>query len=214
MMKPRITKAPLYSFIAAAALFLTGCSSTLDVKATSSKDISGFSLKLNFGPAITNAINTITGGTEGSPLISQEDVKRAETLSQFSNLKIKESTSNSITLNGDIATGNIISRTDRSLSICLSAENLNAFYKSLNEESRYYLDLLMAPVFTEDNSTKDEYIEFLGSIYGTELADEISQAYITINLQNPKDSKATSYSISLVQFLTGTLENSTFNIIW
>jgi len=72
----------------------------------------------------------------------------------------------------------------------------------------------MAPVFTEDNSTKDEYIEYLGSIYGTELADEISQAYITINLQNPKDSKATSYSISLVQFLTGTLENSTFNIIW
>lgn len=214
MMRTRTNKTPLYSFIAAAALFLTGCSSSLDIRATSSSDISGFTLRLNFGPAIISAINAITGGKEGTPLITQQDIANQEDLSQFSNLKITESTSNSITINGYVATGNIISRTDNTLSICLSKENMQDFYNSLNEESRYYLDLLMAPVFTGDTSSEDEYFEFLSSIYGTELAQEISQGYITINLQNPKDTKATSYSISLVQLLTGTMENSTFNIVW
>lgn len=213
MRSKRYTRTPFYSIVAAAALFLTGCSSSLEVKASKISGLSDFNLKLNFGPAMVSAIHAITGNdNDDVPLITQEDLNVAGNLGQVSTLKLTESTGKSVSFSGSVVSGSIVSRTENALSINLTRENLKVFYDGLNEEARLYIDLLMAPVFTGEEMLADEYVEFLGAIYGEELAKEISQAYLNINLSNLSGSKCSEYSISLVELLTGTMKNNVFTV--
>lgn len=107
----------------------------------------------------------------------------------------------------------------------ISSEKLLSLYEKLPFEIQSYLDMLMAPSFTGEKMSDEEYLDLLASVYGQSLADEIKNSKInfvfvktnansTDNADNEKNAKRTRTTISLLSILNteGKITiNSTFD---
>jgi hypothetical protein len=69
-----------------------------------------------------------------------------------------------------------------------------ALYGAMDAGTRSYVDLFMAPAFTGEQMSGEEYAALVGSVYGSPMADEISSAVIDITLAAPKGRKIASCS--------------------
>lgn len=112
----------------------------------------------------------------------------------------------------------------------ISSEKLQSLYEKLPFEIQSYLDMLMAPSFTGEKMSDEEYLDLLASVYGQSLADEIKNSKInfvfvktnansTDNADNAKNAngtnaKRTKTTLSLLSILNteGKITiNSTFD---
>jgi hypothetical protein len=69
--------------------------------------------------------------------------------------------------------------------IYLDKNNGERFVSLLGENLLDYLSALMAPIATGENITKLEYLELVKSVYGSDIANEISNSKIKMNLKFP-----------------------------
>lgn len=69
--------------------------------------------------------------------------------------------------------------------ISINPENLNTILSHFPPETRDYIDILMAPVFTGENLTKNEYIQLIKAAYGEKLAGELSGENLNLVLELP-----------------------------
>lgn len=99
----------------------------------------------------------------------------------------------------------------------ISSEKLQSLYEKLPFEIQSYLDMLMAPSFTGEKMSDEEYLDLLASVYGQKLADEIKNSKInflfvktnansTDNANNAKNAngtnaKRTKTTLSLLSIL-------------
>lgn len=99
----------------------------------------------------------------------------------------------------------------------ISSEKLQSLYEKLPFEIQSYLDMLMAPSFTGEKMSDEEYLDLLASVYGQSLADEIKNSKInfvfvktnansTDNANNAKNAngtnaKRTKTTLSLLSIL-------------
>lgn len=98
------------------------------------------------------------------------------------------------------------------MKITLSPQNLQKLITSQDNVIQKYADLLMAPCFTGDEMSKDEYKELVASLYGNELAEELTSGSLEIKLKNARAKKMTTgISIPLIDILTLT-EEKTFTV--
>lgn len=98
------------------------------------------------------------------------------------------------------------------MQITLSPEILQDLITNQNNVIQKYADLLMAPCFTGDVMTKEEYKELVASLYGNEIADEITSGTIDLSLKNSMTKKRIEItSIPLIDILTLT-EEKTFTV--
>lgn len=97
-------------------------------------------------------------------------------------LKVEGSLSNS--KEDPFSKSGMIAKSGNGVLVKLNKETLQRFYESLSDELRSYFDMLMAPGFSDDEMTDEEYIELIAEVYGQTLADELSKAVIKINLVN------------------------------
>lgn len=75
-----------------------------------------------------------------------------------------------------------------------------------------YADLLMAPCFTDEVLTKEEYIELVASLYGESIAKDFTSGNITIAIKNARTKKySPGITIPLIDILTLT-EEKTFTV--
>lgn len=81
-----------------------------------------------------------------------------------------------------------------SLSISITPEAMLGLYDSMDGDARGYMDLFMAPVFTGEPLTGEEYAALIASVYGKDIAGEISTAVIDFSLSAPKGKKLASCS--------------------
>ncbi len=84
-----------------------------------------------------------------------------------------------------ITISNIISCTDDTLSITLSPETLQTLVASLGTEMEGYAALFMAPVFTGEPMSKEEYVWLVASVYGEGVAQELEQGALVMTLRTP-----------------------------
>ncbi len=82
----------------------------------------------------------------------------------------------------------------RGMTLTLSPEVLRGLYDSMDEQTRGYVDLFMAPAFTGERMDAAEYAALVASVYGKDLADELSSAVMELSLAVPKGKKALSAS--------------------
>ncbi len=83
----------------------------------------------------------------------------------------------------------------------LSPANLVNFYKSSDEQLVLLMDLLLAPVFNEEDIPEQEYIETIGAFYGQTAANEIAASNVNISIKNP-DGSIKKQTIPVVKLLT------------
>lgn len=85
--------------------------------------------------------------------------------------------------------------------ITLSPEILQDLITKESSIVQKYADLLMAPCFTGEEISADEYKELVASLYGKQIADELTRGSITITQTQNGKSKA-SIEIPLIEILT------------
>ncbi|MBP5403269.1 MAG: hypothetical protein J6Y36_08945 [Treponema sp.] len=89
----------------------------------------------------------------------------------------------------------------KSVSVTLSPEILQNLITNQNTIIQKYADLLMAPCFTGENLSKEEYFDVLASFYGENLAKELSNGYFTLSLVK-KTAVQSSIKIPVMEILT------------
>ena len=67
----------------------------------------------------------------------------------------------------------------------ISPENIAAFLKTLPQDSRDFIDLLMAPLFTGDSIGPSEYEELISAAYGKKIAAELRNASFVLTVDVP-----------------------------
>ena len=67
----------------------------------------------------------------------------------------------------------------------ISPENISAFLGMLPQESRDFIDLLMAPLFTGDSIGPAEYEELISAAYGKKIAAELRNAAFILTVDVP-----------------------------
>lgn len=194
---------------------ITSCSASLTVEAKNISETNA-EFALDLGNTLSETIKSISQSfgpevPQNEPLFTEKDVNNIFSHSDFSGLKINLPDEKSLKVNGTlkssesknvkgIRTADFVSGTSRSLTVKFTKENLEELYVSLPEDYSTYLDLTMAPVFTDEEMDKDEYISLLETVYGAKLANEIKDAKINLKLKSPAG-KTKSFVISLPDLL-------------
>ena len=201
-------------FILVLMLALTGCSSSLTLKAQKDKSCD-IDFSLSLGESLMTLVRSLTmtmGGDETSPLFSADQIRETLTQSGITPKNITSPKDGELFAEGNVpeeklkATENFFFCTENSLGIRLNPENLQNFAQTLPAESANFLELLMAPVFTGEEMDKEEYREILASIYGEEIVSELDSSFLKIKLLPPPGKKIKAgkgeYSLPLADFLT------------
>ena len=74
---------------------------------------------------------------------------------------------------------------ERKAVLRISPENIVSFLEILPQESRDFIDMLMAPLFTGDAIPPAEYEELIGAAYGKKIAAELRNAEFTLTVDVP-----------------------------
>lgn len=70
-------------------------------------------------------------------------------------------------------------------SVKLSPTNIALFLEMLPQESRDFIDMLMAPLFTGDKIPPAEYEELIGAAYGKKIAAELRSSELVLTVDVP-----------------------------
>jgi len=70
-------------------------------------------------------------------------------------------------------------------SVKLSPKSIALFLEMLPQESRDFIDMLMAPLFTGDKIPAAEYEELIGAAYGKKIAAELRSAEFVLTVDVP-----------------------------
>lgn len=97
---------------------------------------------------------------------------------------------------------------EQSLSISISPETVHLFLTMIPQESREFIDMLMAPLFTGDAMSVGEYEELIGAAYGKKVAAELRSSEFLVTLDVPYKPKTAVVqpigSVTLQNRQTGT----------
>ena len=198
--------------LACLVFMLASCGSSLSVKAGSDKS-SQVQFNMELGKVFASAFEDIAqnAGASDFDLFSEKEITSAFNGSDFKDVKVSVPSKTGLSVSGTVPPSdeqkavsnegslkiaNFVLCTDTSLTLVFSPESVKGLSAQLPEESREFLDLLMAPVLTDEKMDVSEYIDLLASVYGDEIASEIKNASIKVTLECPsgKTIKKTSLS--------------------
>ena len=75
----------------------------------------------------------------------------------------------------------LLSRTENSLSLTISPETMAELVGFLPEDTKDYIDLLMAPIFTGEELSPEEYVDVIRGLYGPSVAENLLSSIINIS---------------------------------
>ena len=173
---------------------------TLTVKADDSVDIQ---FEGGAGAAFTKMISSAAGAGSGADAASAADLLiDADTVSYelakagFSAVKVNQKKGGAVFISMNdkkqksyIFTSGIVKSEKGKLTAAISRKSLEDFYASADEQTRMTLDLFLAPVFNSEEMSEAEYLEMVGSFYGSAAAKEVGESFVTINLISKDGSK-------------------------
>ncbi len=170
---------------------------TLTVKADDSVDIQ---FEGGAGAAFTKMISSAAGASgvaSGSDLLIDADTVSYELAKAgFSAVKVNQKKGGAVNISMNdkkqssyIFTSGIIKSQKGKLAAAISRKSLEDFYTSADEQTRMTLDLFLAPVFNSEEMSEEEYLEMVGSFYGSAAAKEVGESLVTINLISKDGSK-------------------------
>ena len=198
--QPFQVRLPIRRFIG----LILSCCAVFSIAACSSsahiviRDKTDYSLTVNFEPSslleknITQLLKQKNEHIEGVSIFNKHELKTS--------LEREGITVTTLTLKGAMGLqavctvpythkllGHFISysRKEQHTTLRISPKNAVAFLKMLPQDSRDFIDMLMAPLFTGDALSPAEYEDLIGSAYGKKLAAELRSAVFTLTIEVP-----------------------------
>lgn len=209
-------------------VFATGCSSKVTIQANPNKS-QDVEIKIDLGKHLLKTINDLTQGLgqfmdgeeipeiTAANLVTKRDIENTIGTQGAKNISVanpsKEMLDVKFSLDKNSKLKNFIEQTENSLSLNLSGSTLQEIYFSFDEDDTMILDLLMAPCFTGEEISAEDYADVIETLYGRELANDLRTAKIDWILVAPKGVKSRTFQTTVLDFLTLTGEKK-FDIQW
>lgn len=181
---------------------LTGCTAEAQVefKENGSAEIT---FKGSAGEAFTKMVQSATGNTE---IVFEDDQITMElTRSGFTDVNVTSNKSDLTVRACDpkcstfmFTSGLFVKKSD-GIRSDITRTTLSSFYSLADEQIVMLLDLLLAPVFNDEQMTSEEYLETLASFYGQPIADELKTSSLKLTIIN--NGKKSTQNIPLVDIL-------------
>lgn len=193
--------------IAAAALFgMTSCTS--EVTLTAQKD--GFvlvSFEGKCGEYFKSMLKSVSDAENG-PLFDVSGIKQSFYTDGFKNVAVSAPDNVSLKTsfiapkNTFLFTSGLVLDSSNQTSVRVNRDILKKFYKSADEDIVSVLDLLLAPVFNDEEMNEEEYLETLGAFYGEDASTEIGEAEIHLTLISEDGKNKKDFTVPLSKILT------------
>ena len=209
-------------------VFASGCSSKVTIQANPNKS-QNVEIKIDLGKHLLKTINDLTQGLgqfmdgeeipeiTAANLVTKRDIENTIGTQGAKNISVanpsKEMLDIKFSLDKNSKLKNFIEQTENSLSLNLSGSTLQEIYFSFDEDDTMILDLLMAPCFTGEEISAEDYADVIETLYGRELANDLRTAKIDWILVAPKGVKSRTFQTTVLDFLTLTGEKK-FDIQW
>ena len=205
----------LFFSIALISLLFVSCKPQISVKA-STGDEATILFSTGFSAATAKTLQAATGADPNAPLFNKDDVllvlKSAGAVNTSATIPTPTEIATTGTLpnlsNHPLATTQLITKSQNSLTLTLGPKQITAFYSLLSEDAKSYLDLMMVPALIGEKMTIAEYRDLLASMYGPSFADEIVNGKLTIVLSSPDGKTTIKETVSLGELLCTTEEKS------
>lgn len=147
-------------------------------------------------------------GSEESYVISEQELSDFFTDAGFENINAKVQDSGTFFVNGRFSQtaqdafskSGIVSVKNNNLSFTLNKENILEFYGYLSQNLQSYIDMFMAPSFTGEQMTNDEYLELISQVYGEPFANELKDSVLKLKITSFKKMQKT-YSLKIIDIL-------------
>ncbi|MEE1267231.1 MAG: hypothetical protein UHJ46_01415 [Treponema sp.] len=203
-----IYKNLLVALFCSVILFLTSCKS--QIKITFSKNACTVKYSTKLGKALFDTFYAFAGETESERIFDTEQFKQIFSEGGLKNVSAESKVIDEISIqgdidgnNGDFISGSSIiksSNNGKNVEIEFSRNNLLKMYDNMPSIMRSYIDLFMAPVFTEEEMSNEEYLELISSVYGQILADEIKTSTVDF-IVVLSDGKTKQFSLELIDLI-------------
>lgn len=203
-----IYKNLLVALFCSVILFLTSCKS--QIKITFSKNACTVKYSTKLGKALFDTFYAFAGETESERIFDTEQFKQIFSEGGLKNVSAESKVIDEISIQGDIdgnngdfiSSSSIIksSNNGKNVEIEFSRNNLLKMYDNMPSIMRSYIDLFMAPVFTEEEMSNEEYLELISSVYGQILADEIKTSTVDF-IVVLSDGKTKQFSLELIDLI-------------
>lgn len=203
-----IYKNLLVALFCSVILFLTSCKS--QIKITFSKNACTVRYSTKLGKALFDTFYAFAGETESEKIFDTEQFKQIFSEGGLKNVSAESKVIDEISIqgdidgnNGDFISGSSIiksSNNGKNVEIEFSRNNLLKMYDNMPSIMRSYIDLFMAPVFTEEEMSNEEYLELISSVYGQILADEIKTSTVDF-IVVLSDGKTKQFSLELIDLI-------------
>ena len=203
-----IYKNLLVALFCSVILFLTSCKS--QIKITFSKNACTVKYSTKLGKALFDTFYAFAGETESEKIFDTEQFKKIFSEGGLKNVSAESKVIDEISIqgdidgnNGDFISGSSIiksSNNGKNVEIEFSRNNLLKMYDNMPSIMRSYIDLFMAPVFTEEEMSNEEYLELISSVYGQILADEIKTSTVDF-IVVLSDGKTKQFSLELIDLI-------------
>ncbi len=165
-----------------------------------------FTYRINSSEAFLNFFSALSNSDEPGTIFTAEEISNLFEQAGFEKINAESDGKNifvsgrlSQTAQDPFSKSGMISLSQKNFSLCLNKENLLEFYNNLPEDFQTSMDLFMAPTFTGEQMTNEEYVELISEVYGQEIADEFSAATLKLTVESPFGNK--NYSVKLVDIL-------------
>lgn len=202
------------SCIAAGAVFLSAvffCSCDCNLSVVEKKGGYKVSYSAVLGAGLLDTVGALSddGSNDGSEVIfSPEEIQNVFKDSGLANVKAESVKAESLAIEAEtaanaadfISKSGIIKADKKSFSLVFTKKNLLALYNGMPGMMKSYIDMFMAPAFSDEEMSDDEYIDLVGSVYGEVVAEEIKNSKINLTLTK-LDGKKQKYSVRLLDLI-------------
>ncbi len=158
------------------------------------------------GEFFQSMLKTFSEGENG-PLFDVSGIKQSFYTDGFKNVAVQApsdvalKTSFIAPKNTFLFTSGLLLESKNHVVVRVSPEILMNFYKSADAEIVNVLDLLIAPVFNDEEMTDEEYLETIGSFYGEGAIKEIGTSNISLTCISAAGEKQ-QFEVPLTKLLT------------
>lgn len=185
------------------ALLCVSCTASIRVNVTGGGKVS---VKYDSN-VVGDLLSVIFGEEEFKGAFNKEEIEKALLLSNFTDVKVTRADTEAINFSFSLKEGDedVILRS-RILEVSSSGSameidrgKLLRLYELMPNEARYYVDLFMAPVFTAQEMSGEEYVSLMEAVYGKNVAQKLTEAFVRFELC--AKGKCEKKSIALLELL-------------
>ncbi len=221
-------------------LFLS-CTTNASVQLEQSES-SSFYFTTEAKEGISNVIRSFTGLNHTMSIFNTGIIEESFTSAGISSVSVSSAGISDISISGFSDNlhellplePQVISFSENSstndFTVTLNEQTMGSLFLLMGEEASLYIELLQAPLFTGEEMSSDDYLSFIGALYGDSVKEELASSVLTFEVATPSRVYAANvepfsigsveikeqvavFSVSLYKFLSNTKE-IIFRVQW